>query len=248
MLGRTFGKRNAPGGELSGAALDPASRAFLDEIERRKPTEPLIGVKAGAFEVVQQLLKAMKDERGVHAETLLGVLGSLAGFACPAGVVASAGGRDLKQIGVLVVETNNGSRYLYGNPINAPLLEGAHNVYGLVWGMARHLGAASLDYPDELLKHVVSTLGTPAFGAPRIPEGHDIAIEPFTAVRELWPATSRLRDTFCDTPSQWPILYGLAAQRAMQMAKDAVEPILAARIVVECAVPMSKLDPRRFLQ
>jgi hypothetical protein len=248
MFGKLFGRRNrpAPVEVPSSPPANPGLAAVLQEIDRRRPTDPSIGVKLGSAELVQRLTAALKDERGVHAETLIGVLGSLAGFACVASVVAVAGGRDLKQLGIIELGGKDGNRYLYGSLVNAPLLGAAVNVNGLIWGMAKHLGAAAADSPKELLTHVADTVGSPSFGVPRLPAGHQIGIPPLEAVRQLWPATAKERELFCSEPSHWPVLYGLATQRAMEMAKATLDPVLAARIAMECAAPMSKLDPRHL--
>jgi hypothetical protein len=48
-------------------------------------------------------------------------------------------------------------------------------------------------------------------------------------------------------PSEWPYDVAAAAQWQMVTGRDAVEPSLAARIVMEAAIPMSKVDPRTIL-
>ncbi len=50
-------------------------------------------------------------------------------------------------------------------------------------------------------------------------------------------------DQFCDRPMERPILLGLAAQQAIEMGKDVIPPAEAAKLVMECAVPMSKIGP-----
>jgi hypothetical protein len=47
---------------------------------------------------------------------------------------------------------------------------------------------------------------------------------------------------FCPNPVDWPILYSLAIQEAIYAGKEAIEPGLAFRIVMESAIPMSKVD------
>jgi hypothetical protein len=46
---------------------------------------------------------------------------------------------------------------------------------------------------------------------------------------------------FCPAP-EWPILFGLAIQHAIIDSKNIVAPLLALSIVMESAIPMSKVD------
>jgi hypothetical protein len=57
----------------------------------------------------------------------------------------------------------------------------------------------------------------------------------------LWPQLFPLAQKFCDKPSDWPILFGVAIQEIIFASKDLIDPDLALRIVMESAVPMSKI-------
>lgn len=45
--------------------------------------------------------------------------------------------------------------------------------------------------------------------------------------------------------AQQPTALGFALQRAIVVGKDAIDPTVAARVVIECAVPMAKIDPAK---
>jgi hypothetical protein len=47
---------------------------------------------------------------------------------------------------------------------------------------------------------------------------------------------------FCPNPVDWPILYSLAIQEAVYAGKGVIDPVIAFRIVIESAIPMSKVD------
>jgi hypothetical protein len=47
---------------------------------------------------------------------------------------------------------------------------------------------------------------------------------------------------FCQSPSEWSILFGLAIQDIIEMGKEAIAPDIALSIVMESAIPMSKID------
>jgi len=41
---------------------------------------------------------------------------------------------------------------------------------------------------------------------------------------------------FCPDPAEWPILYGLLAQKAITMGREVIDPCLALRIVMDTAI------------
>lgn len=231
-------------------ALGPAEEAMKDTLAERRAEDPLIGVKVGSREVLAWLLKALSNERGVHIESALAAIGSLAGFACPASVAANmnALGRTPQQFGILVVETTDGNSYWYGDLINGPLVEGSASIWNLVHGMARHLGAkGSLPDAAEIMAHIARSIGTDAFGVPRLPAGHTPRDTPLRFVAQGWLATGSFRDFYCVSPDEWPMLYALAAQQLMEQARATIPPEVAASILLECAAPMAKLDPTRLV-
>ena len=260
-----FGKRTTPPpgplptlGPIPGAAippaadeaLGPAEQAMKDTLAEKRAADPMFGVKVGAREVLGWVLRTLTKDGGVHLESALAAIGSLAGFACPASVAASmdALGRTPQQFGLLVVETTDGNSYWFGDLINGPLIEGNASIWNLVHGKARNLGAMG-DLPEasEDIAHVSKTIGTDDFGVPRLPAGHTPSDTPLRFVARGWLATGSFRDFYCTTPAEWPMLYGLAAQQLMEQAKGTVPPDVAAKILLECAAPMAKLDPTRLV-
>ncbi len=84
-------------GRFTGSSLPSALRAsdperweaeLLKRVEEMSGEDPLIGAKIGGKELAQRMIAAMKTERGVHIESILGALGSIAGYACQASVRA----------------------------------------------------------------------------------------------------------------------------------------------------------------
>ena len=187
----------------------------------------------------------METERGVHMESLLATLGSLAGFCCIDSTLKAAEqlGRPARECGIVDVETSDGSRYYFGDPVNTLLFEGQMSVGMLVAGAINQLG--SEDYPDfaEVAAHVAGSLGKADFGLPRVPDQHKPHDLPINYVRNIWPATLPLLNHYAPVLKQRPIVFGLAIHRVMQMGKDVISPAMAGRLVMECAIPMAKLDP-----
>ena len=223
----------------------PHIAAFFRALDDRRKEEPLVGAIIGGKEVCKRLIAAMKDTKGVHVESLLGALGSLAGFTCQMSVRAEdpAAGDGA----FVVVGGADGRSYFFGDRLNGPLAENQYSIWGLAAGKAQGLGCTELPDINEIFSHVTTTVGGDRFGLPRIPEGHRPGALPFDYLKALWTGIMPLVRRFCARPAEWPILFGIAIQEAMTLGKDVIDPRLATVIVMECAVPMSKIDPELVL-
>jgi hypothetical protein len=223
---------------------DDVAKIFLGVLAQERVKNPVVGAQAASRKIVQRLLDDLKDERGVHVESLLAALGSLAGYACQMSVRALLidGHGMPEEKAFVIVETQDGSRYFFGDPLNKLLAEDAHSVWSLAAGQAQHLGCAILPDVAEIFSHVSASVGGPDFGVPRVPENHRPRFMPIDYVKVVWPALLPVVKNFCPAPALWPVLYGLAVQQVMELGKGAIDPCSALRIVMECAVPMSKFD------
>lgn len=220
----------------------PFEDAFFRQLAEKSKTDPLIGAKIGKNEILQRLLDAMKTDRGVHIESLLCALGSLAGYACQASVRAQAVARGLPETALLVsAETKDGNTYYFGDNLNKPLAESQYSVWGIAGGGAQQYGCNALPDLTGIFKHVTETGGTPAFGKPRVPDGHAAHDLPINYVKTLWPALFPTIQKFCSNPEHWPVLLALSIQDAIGMGKQTLDPCIALQIVMESAVPMSKV-------
>ena len=216
-------------------------------IAEKKTKDPLIGMKMGAEEMNQNLIRMLKDDKGVHIESFIAILGSLAGFSCQ---MSLRGGDPKAKIKgeIAEIKGKNGRTYYAGDALNAPLVEGTHSIWSLAAGGAQSVGCK--DFPDlsELFKHVIDTIGGEQFGLPRYPKGHEAAWDtPENWVRSAWPKLSPMLPVFCDSASEWPVLFALAAHNAIIMGKGALDPALSLKILMEAAVPMSKVEPMEVL-
>jgi hypothetical protein len=239
------GAENPDNAKASEAAWIAALRAQIDS---RKAADPLIGPKIGAKEINKRLMAGLKNEKGIHIESFLTVLGALAGFSCQMSLreeLSKRTGMETEKIVWTIVNGADGKKYHFGDALNKPLAESQYSVWSLVAGATQKLGATAPDI-NEIFKHVAATAGGSTFGMPRIPDNHRPGDLPINYLKVIWPRIFPVAAQFCDTPSEWPILFGLAAQEAIFMAKDVIDPRLAATIVMECAIPMSKVDLPEF--
>lgn len=238
--------RGLLGGAAASAATTasaglPKEHALLRQIAERSTDDPLIGAKMGSREVTQRLLTALHGERGIPIESALCALGALAGYSCQASVRALAVARGLPETAHLVaVDTRGGQRYFFGDAINKPLAESQYSVWGLVAGAAQQAGCTQVLDVGEIFRHAAETVGSDAFGRPRVPQQHLPHELPINYLRQLWPVLLPTIRKFCPDPEHWPVLLSLSIQVVLHSGKDVLDPCLARRLVMESAIPMSR--------
>lgn len=221
----------------------PQLQALIAATRERSASDPLIGAKVGSKEIFQRLLHALKDDKGIHIGSLLCAVGSLAGYSCQASLRAQALARgEAETAQMQTVTTGDGRHYFFGDALNEALAQSRLSVWSLAATAAREAGAKELPDLSEIFQHTSASLGTEHFGYPRTPEGHSIGTDPAQFVAALWPALQPLVALFCPNPGDWPVLFGIVSQHAINCAKDGIAPSLALKIVMESAVPMSKIE------
>jgi len=227
---------------------NPIAESLNRAIAERKKTDPLIGIKIGGKEINQRVMDALKkvDSQGVHIGSLLTILGSLGGFACQIRARTILTHRlKLKQVSdndlIHVVEAG-GKKYFFGDPINKFLSEDQYSIWSLAAGAAQGNGCTELLDVREIHAYVTETVGSELFGVPRVPDDQKAFDTPEKIVIAFWPLLFPVVQNFCDSPDEWPMIYGAAIQETINLSKNVIDPKLALKIVMECAVPMSKID------
>ena len=224
------------------AINDMKEAAIQAGINKQKQSDPLIAEKIAGKEIIAQLLATMKNEKGVHAESLFCALGALAGYACQASVRAQALAQGLEpDAPFIVVKTKDEQQYYYlGDALNAAVAEGHLSIWNLAAGAAQHAGAKSLTNTMEIFDRVSKSLGTADFGKPKYPgnPANDLPINYLNSFWALYLPHVRKR---VGAPTLWPVAFAFAIQEAIAMAKDTVAPETALTIVMEAAIPMSKV-------
>lgn len=233
-----------PRQKTSSASVSPGEEALMREVARRRKQDPQIGIKLGGQEVFQRLLGAMKDSRGVHMESLLTALGALAGYACQAAARAQTENGQFPAKNWHTVQTASGDTYFFSEDANRLLVGTPTSVWNLAAAAAQHSGAKSIPDPNEVFSHVAGTVGDPSFGVPRIPEGHTPRQLPREYLDAMWAPLSAIVKRYSASPMEWPATFSVAIQQAIQAGQQAIDPSLALSIVMESAVPMSKINLR----
>lgn len=180
----------------------------------------------------------------MHIESLLCAAGSLAGYSVQASVrelLVRQGGEPEEKVFVIATGAD-GKKYFFGAALNKPLAEDPYSVWSLAAGAATHLGCTQPVKVEEIFKHVAATVGGPEFGIPRIPESHRPGDPPSIWLKHAWPKALATVEDYCESPSEWPAAFGIVIQEVMTQAKGVIDPCLALSIIMECAIPMSKVD------
>lgn len=204
--------------------------------------DPLRRATVLADTVFDSVVKPLKLQGRLTSPYISSVLGVLAGFSCQRAALAgiAAGDpayRDLPNP-ILDVRLKDGTRLLFGDAINRPLLESQHSVWALVGGVLQHLGRPVFDV-RELVARKTQEAGTPAFErcADLPPDGPPI------------PFALGWRKVALDLEPQLPldlvpVVFALAFQRLAQTdaaADRSVDVELCARTMMESAIVASKL-------
>jgi hypothetical protein len=213
----------------------------------------------------ENLKRLLTDTRGIHVETLLTAIGSIAGFAAqnafwakthltPASVPETGLGSQL-----VVVRLKTGERLFFGDGINSYLAGGVGPaerlfLWSFVQGALVQLGLPLNQQPDVrmMFSRVSKTVGAEEFGFPDVPSSHRPRSSAVTLVRLLWPHTQAIlklkpppgvatsEDDLDE--SYWPFVSFIVASQLLMFTRDHVPPGVAATLVMESAIAASKLD------
>jgi hypothetical protein len=217
---------------------------------RRAPPldpDPYLGAKSAGREIYTHVRGALDiGESRLHARTLLCALGAVAGYACQASVraqaIAAGKGPDAP---FRAIQGADRKTYLSGDAVVRPLAEDRMSLWNLTIAAARLHGARSVPNLEEMLKYNDSAVGTQKFGLPRMPVEHAVSGTPVEFAEQLWPAAHAILIKLAANPKLWPIAAGLAVQEAIAVTKEIVSPEIAVRIVMESAIPVSKIPIER---
>jgi hypothetical protein len=232
---------------------------FGDNVKARISGDiPAIGSKFDAETVADKIVDLIFGELtapngGIHAETALTTLGALAGFSSQMAIreFFIKSGMISEEKAFVVIGTKAGQTFYFGDLLNQILTstkKGEWSVWAFVGGGAQRLGAKALPDIQEIYAHVAASVGHENFGIPRLPPQNMPHAGAAELLEKFWNPVRNYLVLNVDKPSSWPLTLGVAAQKAMIRAKDIVDPALAAKIIMEAAIPMSKVNPALVFQ
>ncbi len=223
-------------------AGNAAEEALFRHIAEQSKTDPLIGAKMGGKEILQRSMHALKNDRGVHMESLVALLGALAGYACQASVRAQALAQGKPEAAVMnVVQAKDGSTYYLGDAISHAMAQAEYSVWGIVAAGAQDAGCAKLPDLVDFFKHATATIGTDKFGKYRL-SGSVPGELPQTYLRLAWVEFHKVIVKFCPDPALWPVLLAIALRDAIFFGKGVLDPGVALHIAMDAAVAMSMVE------
>ena len=232
------------------AKSHPGHQAVLRHLREREKEEPLIRAQVAGTVVFDLFARMLRDESGrVRIDDLIAALASLGGHLCLVAVLDTLKERGLTpaQIGMLEVQGRDGHRYYFGDEPNRLLLESTTSLLSLVLGAAHEHGApVSLEIVHEAMGRTAERVGTAEFGKTELPEEHQPALSPFDWVTHGRHKIVEALDLYDVPLLSRPAAVGFALQRAIDEGREALDPLIAAQIAIECSVPMAKVDPQRF--
>lgn len=224
-------------------------QAVLDHLRRQEAEKPLQRAQLAGRIVFDLVYRMLASERGVRIEDLIAVLASNGGYACILATLDALRGvgRTPRSVGMIEVAGKDGQRYYFGDMPNAALWEHGQSLLSLALGAAHACGGrVSREMVEAVMKQTAGAVGGPEFGVVHVAEPHAPGDAPIEYVRHLWPKVEEGLRLYEVPSEQWPMTLGFALQHAIEAGKAALDPTIAARICIECAVPMAKLDPARF--
>ncbi|PIE08622.1 MAG: hypothetical protein CSA74_01350 [Rhodobacterales bacterium] len=226
----------------------PGVEAMKRTIAERERDDPLLRAHVTQMDIVLNLSEWLKDERGLRVETILGALGALAGFAAVVEVsnAVKSGKLAMEMPDVVILTTGRGEKLWFGNRINHYVAEDKYSLWSLVAGKAQHMGATLPDI-REIFEHTAAVGGTDDFAVPRLPAEHMPGHSPVAFAKHLYPQILPILTRYDLPPQQHTLALAIAACDIMDQAKGHLDPGLMTRIVMECAIPASKLDPDQLL-
>lgn len=224
----------APAGVAPTTSPTPDREGLADDRPTGTATDPFARAREMGDAVLRQAAAVFEDPRGLHAETVLTVLGALAGrasqMAALEGVKSDAPeyrGR-VDQIG----QGPNGERYAIGTAIDHTLFTAPTSVYAIVTAPLVDAGRVA-PTPDDVRRNSRATMGTAAFDVPRFAPGTSARWMPREAVgfglRTLAIPPAVL------PPEQWYVAYATAAAKLLEMNRPHLDIEPLTRVVLDAA-------------
>jgi hypothetical protein len=213
---------------------------------------PIDPEREAAGRTIAAMLMAEEIRRGgqLHTETILTELGALAGFSAQMSIrksVIEPQHLDPNEILAEVV-TRNGEKYYFSDTLNWIVFENLTQPPYSIWAYVLDVvpPASRALAPDvaDIVSHAARTIGTSRFGIPRLSAEHSPHKTPRAALQQHWAAVRRELEASGRDAAGWPYDLAFAAQWQMYTSRDRLALPLAAKIVMEAAIPMSKIDPK----
>lgn len=201
-----------------------------------------------AQEIWKTILQIFDVQRETQIGWVLSTVGALGGFACQQAVWKACIEPRNRNPGDFLVKvgTRSGETYYFGEAINQFLMTAfppRKTFFGMVAGAIPNPTPENLPDLKEIVEHVAKSVGSKSFGFVRLPKERGAFAVPRVALSKHWRWVEEALKSAGNPANEWPIILGLVAHRAVKGAQIVMEGSLAARLVMEAAIFMSKIDP-----
>jgi hypothetical protein len=209
------------------------------------PEREAVGRSIAAMLMARQIKQAGR----IHPETILTEIGALAGFATQIAIrKAIIAPQKLDPDNILVeVVSKGGEKFYFSDMLNWMLFENVaeppYSIWAYVAAAVPEAGRPLLPDLAEIVSNAARTVGSRRYGVPRLPPAHMPQKLPRVALDEHWRYVQHEFVASRRNPAEWPYDLAMAAQWQMVTSRDQLALPLAAAIVMEAAIPMSKIDP-----
>lgn len=212
---------------------DYTGENMIEASNAKMTDEQLLERLAGYAEpVLNAFLAKFKKPSGIDMRQALVFSAAFAGHACHRAAKK-------RKESYAVVTTEDGKNFYFGDDVNRYLLEDRLSVVNFI------LAASEISKEDVLsiVAEFSSMIGS-----------EDLSVceyEPqslYEAVSQCWEGIfDDMTSKYCDSPAEWPILFGIVLHTILQMAIGAGEPKgEMGKRAVACAVALSKMDKDSF--
>jgi hypothetical protein len=210
------------------------------------PRDP--GRDAIAAHINDMLLTAHRKVGPFHLESILTEIGALAGFSAQMALrkgVIEPQNLDPRQILVGAV-TKSGETFYFSDAMNWILFERMDEPPYSIWSYVAGAVGDIETLPDviETVRFAARMVGTREFGVPRVAREHQPHRLPRVSLNENWHAAHESLARAARPPMAWPFDLARAAQHLMHVGESKLALPLAAKLVMEAAIPMAKVDPQ----
>lgn len=211
-----------------------------------------LGKRGGsAWAEISDRLCASYDPKSPHRlSVLLGAIGALGGFAAQQAVWKTfIEPRDLNPGQYLLyIRAKNGDLYYYGETINRFIMETGADVfcfYTFVAGAIPNPTDERRPNLNEMFAYTAGVIGSERYGKRRFIRDGDNVEHVEISLKRHWKWVSRIMDESGHPSSAWPAILGQAAQHIISKVASSLDPTVAARLVMDSAIAMSKFDPKK---
>ncbi|MBP0973092.1 MAG: hypothetical protein J5851_04215 [Oscillospiraceae bacterium] len=190
-------------------------------------------IAGNAGNIIRMFNHVFATENGFDAQRGLLFASGLAGYACHQAVKASGGK-------FVVVETDAHKKFYMGDDVNKYLLEDKYSVLSFCNGFFEQT-AKGEEAPAvvPLIRRAASVIGDKEYRIWNVFPPEYV----YTEIGNCWDGIyENMTSKYCESPEEWPILFGIVLQNMMMIAAKVIKPEEAFRLSMECALFVSKMD------